>query len=83
MSALESDTLESLVGAVRKKVEDLPKILYRNAASSESAGDLDGAGELYLRFLKITPGGETEERTKAANFLHEQFNMELASGNAQ
>jgi len=83
MSALESDTLESLVSAVRKKVEDLPKIMYHNATTSEAAGDLDGAGELYMRYLKIAPGSETEERTRATNFLREQFNMELPSGNAQ
>jgi hypothetical protein len=83
MSALESDTLESLVSAVRKKVEDLPKIMYRNAVTSETAGDLDGAGELYMRYLKITPGTQTEERTRAMNFLHDQFNMEIAPGNAQ
>jgi len=78
MSSLESDTLESLVSAVRKKVEDLPRILFRNATASEAASDLDGAGELYMRYLKIAPVGETEERTRATNFLREQFNMEIA-----
>jgi hypothetical protein len=78
MSALEGTSLDSLVLAVRKKVEDLPKILFQNASSSEAAGAMDVAGELYLRFLEVT-SGQSDERDRARHFLAEQFNMEPAA----
>jgi hypothetical protein len=82
MSTLESASLDSLVEAVRKKVVELPKILFQNASSSETGGEMDVAGELYLRYLEIT-SGQTDERERAKRFLSEQFNMEPAASVTQ
>jgi hypothetical protein len=83
LTALESATLDALVKAVRERVEELPKKIFQNASSRESESDLDGAGEFYLRYLKITPDTPNDEHQRAKRFLQEQFNMEPIIQKAQ
>jgi hypothetical protein len=79
LTGLESSALDALVAAVRSRVEQLPRKIYEAASSRETEGDLDGAGESYLRFLKLTRSGDSTERKHAQQFLLDQFNMQPAS----
>jgi hypothetical protein len=36
---------------------------------------MEDAGEMYLRYLSVTPAAETVERTHAIEFVHNQFNF--------
>jgi hypothetical protein len=75
LTTLESSALESLITAVHKRVEELPKKMYAEAINYETQGDLDGAGEAFLRFLNLTRADDSAERKHAEHFLLEQFNM--------
>jgi hypothetical protein len=79
LTTLETSALQSLVDAVRKRVEDLPRKIYSAANSLENESDLDGAGESYLRFLLIAPEDTSSERRHARQFLQAQFNMRPVS----
>jgi hypothetical protein len=78
LTSLESAALDALIAAVRKRVEELPKKIYVEASTREADGDLDGAGEFFLRFLNLTHPDESTERKHAERFLLEQFNMRSA-----
>jgi hypothetical protein len=75
MTALENSARDELIVAVRKKVEALPEKIYEKASGREKEGDLDGAGEAYLRFLNLTHEDNSIERVHAKQFLMENFNM--------
>jgi len=79
LTGLETSALDALVAAVRIRVEQLPRKIYEAASSRESEGDLDDAGESYLRFLNLTRADDSTERKHAQQFLLEQFNMQPAS----
>jgi predicted nuclease with TOPRIM domain len=72
---LENTVKTELVAKVKEKVAELPKMLYDLAKHRESEDDLDGAGELYFRFLEITPDNKSPERAHAADFLRESFDL--------
>jgi len=75
LTALENSALESLITAVRKRVEELPRKMYAEATKLEGEGDLDGTGEAFLRYLYLTRADESAERKHAERFLLEQFDM--------
>ena len=72
---LEGTVKNELIAKVKEKVGDLPKMMYDLAKHKESEDDLDGAGELYFRFLEITPDNKSPERAHATEFLKESFNL--------
>ncbi len=76
MTELEDQVLKELISEVRKQVEKLPRKIYDGASSREAGGDLDGAGEAYLRFLNMTSQDGSAEFRHASDFLKKQFNME-------
>jgi len=76
MTALENSARDELIVAVRKKVEALPETIYQKASSREKEDDLDGAGESYMRFLKLTKENSSVERVHAKQFLMTNFNMQ-------
>jgi hypothetical protein len=76
MTALENSARDELIAAVRKKVEALPETIYQKAGSREKEDDLDGAGESYMRFLKLTKENSSVERVHAKQFLMTNFNMQ-------
>jgi hypothetical protein len=82
MTALENSARDELISAVRKKVEALPEKIYAKASGREKEGDLDGAGEMYLRFLNLTHEDNSIERVHAKQFLMENFNMLPESSDA-
>jgi hypothetical protein len=79
LTSLESSALDALVAAVRKRVEELPRKIYGEASTRETEGDLDGAGEFFMRFLNLTHPDDSTERKHAERFLAEQFNMRPGS----
>jgi hypothetical protein len=79
LTNLENAALHDLISAVREQVEKLPARIYKEARSHETEGDLDGAGEDYLRYLNIVAEDNSSERKHARQFLQEQFNMTPAS----
>jgi hypothetical protein len=83
MTDLENSALEALIDAARKRVDELPKTIYNRALGRENEGDLDSAGESYLRFLNVTKENGSPERVHAARFLLEQFNMRPDTASAQ
>jgi hypothetical protein len=72
---LENSVRDELVTEVKKKVAELPLKMYGIAKAREAEDDLDGAGELYLRFLEITPDDKSNERAHAVDFLKENFDL--------
>jgi hypothetical protein len=76
LTGLETSALDALVAAVRRRVEQLPRRIYDAASTRETEGDLDDAGESYLRYLNLSKGDESTERKHAEQFLLEQFNMQ-------
>jgi hypothetical protein len=74
-SNLETAVRDELVTKVKEKVGELPLKMYGIAKAREAEDDLEGAGELYLRFLEITPDDKSVERTHAMEFLKENFNL--------
>jgi hypothetical protein len=83
VTSLEGSALDELVAAVRNRVEALPRKIYSAASSREAEGDLDGAGESYLRYLHLTHEDGSNEREHAKLFLQEQFNMRPGSASNQ
>lgn len=83
ITGLESSALDALVTAVRTRVEQLPRKIYEAAKGRETEGDLDGAGESYLRFLNLTRADDSSDRKHAQQFLMDQFNMQPASSVAR
>jgi hypothetical protein len=75
MTRLENSARNELIAAVRKRVEELPGKMYHNASEREKEDDLDGAGELYLRYLNLTREDNSAERVHAKKYLQDSFNM--------
>jgi hypothetical protein len=82
ITTLENSARDELIAAVRKRVEELPGKMYQSASSREKEDDLDGAGESYLRFLKLTREDNSPERQHARKFLLDSFNMRPETSNA-
>lgn len=75
MTALENSALDTLVAAVRKRVEELPGKIFGVARGMETDGDLDGAGESFVRYLNIMRDDKSPDVQHARKFLLEQFDM--------
>ena len=75
MTRLENAVRNELIEAVRKRVNELPAKMYQNASAREKEDDLDGAGELYLRYLNLTREDNSAERVHARKYLQDSFNM--------
>ena len=75
LTSLENAARDSLIQAVRTRVEALPKSIYENGKKKEVDGDMEGAAEAYLRFLNCTPEGDSVERTHAKEYLKSQFHL--------
>jgi len=75
MTTLENSARNELIAAVRKRVEELPGKMYQSASEREKEDDLDGAGELYLRYLNLTREDNSAERVHARKYLQDSFIM--------
>jgi len=75
LTDIEIEGRDTLIKAVREKVEDLPKKILEQARKKAADGDLDGAAESYILFLNASPDAMKAEREEARRFLQEQFNV--------
>jgi hypothetical protein len=66
---------DELIADARKKIAELPAIVFAAAERKATNGDSDGAAELYILYLNCTPVAETPERSKAQKYLADQFNF--------
>ena len=74
-AVLEEQVREELKEKVASEVARLPEVLFDQANKQQLAQNPEDAGEAYLRYLSVTPAGETPERMHAEQFLREQFNF--------
>lgn len=72
---VEDDARDTLIKAVREKVEDLPAKVLKVARERVKNGDLDGAAESYILYLNATTQAQTQECGEARKFLLEDFNI--------
>ncbi len=75
LTDIEIEGRDTLIKAVREKVEDLPKKILEQARKKAADGDLDGAAESYILFLNSSSDAMKAEREEAMRFLQQQFNM--------
>jgi hypothetical protein len=78
LTDLEIDSRNALVKTVREKAAELPAAVLQAARALAQKGDIDGAAELYVRYLHAAPQGTSPERTEAVKFLREQFNLAVS-----
>ncbi|MGD0347672.1 MAG: hypothetical protein ABSA85_13000 [Terracidiphilus sp.] len=83
MTSVENAGLQELIEEVRKQVDVLPHKVYEEAKSREDSGDLDGAGEGYLRFLEMMPKADSPECAHAQRFLADQFDIKAVANTGQ
>jgi hypothetical protein len=76
-AVLEEQVREELKEKVASEVAKLPEVVFDEANKQQLAQNPEDAGEAYLRYLSVTPAGETPERMHAEQFLHEQFNFSV------
>jgi hypothetical protein len=79
LTDIEIEGRDTLIKAVREKVEGLPKKILERARKRAAEGDLDGAAESYILFLNSSPDALKSEREEAERFLREQFNVREVS----
>lgn len=75
LTDVEIDARDTLIKAVREKVENLPKQILEQARRRASDGDVDGAAEAYILYLNSSPEAQTPNRQEAMKFLLDQFNI--------
>ena len=79
LTDLEIEARDALVKSVREKASALPAKILQDARARAQRGDVDGAAEEYVLYLNATPSSPSAERDEAAKFLHDQFNVTVAS----
>jgi hypothetical protein len=75
LTDIEIEGRDTLIKAVREKVEDLPKKILEQAKKKAADGDLDGAAESYILFLNSSPEAMKVERDQTKRFLQDQFKV--------
>jgi hypothetical protein len=76
---LELQARDALVKAIAEKASHLPEKLLQQARQHSQQQDIDGAAAQYIVFLNSTPDNGSPERTEAAAFLREHFNLSVAT----
>lgn len=76
---LELQARDALVKAIAEKAGRLPEKLLQQARQRSQQQDIDGAAAEYIVFLNSTPDNGSPERTEAAAFLRDHFNLSVAT----
>jgi hypothetical protein len=71
----ENKARDDLIQKAIAQVDGLPEVVLAQADHKAAEGNNDGAAELYILYLHITPPAATPERNKANAFLATQFNF--------
>ncbi len=79
MADLEIQARDTLVKAVREQVSKFPQKILQDARTRAQQNDLEGAAAQYILYLNATPDASTPDRDEANKFLHDRFNVVLAS----
>lgn len=75
LTDIEIEGRDTLIKAVKEKVENLPKKIFDQARRKALEGDLEGAAESYVLFLNSSSDLQKAERDQAKRFLLEKFNI--------
>ena len=76
---LELQARDALVKAIAEKASHLPEKLLQQARQRSQQQDIDGAAAEYIVFLNSTPDNGSPERSEAAAFLRDHFNLSIAT----
>jgi hypothetical protein len=76
---LELQARDAIVKAISEKAAHLPEKVLQQARQRARQQDIDGAAAEYIVFLNSTPVNESPERTEAAGFLRDHFNLAVAA----
>jgi hypothetical protein len=76
---LELQARDALVKAIAEKAGRLPEKLLQQARQRSQQQDIDGAAAEYIVFLNSTPDNGSPERSEAAAFLRDHFNLSVAT----
>ncbi|HEX4603737.1 MAG TPA: hypothetical protein VH724_07070 [Candidatus Angelobacter sp.] len=76
---LELQARDALVKAITEKAAHLRKKVLQQARQRLQQQDIDGAATEYIVFLNSTPDNGSPERTEAASFLRDHFNLAVAT----
>jgi hypothetical protein len=76
---LELQARDALVKAVSEQASHLPEKLLQQARQRKQQQDIDGAAAGYIVFLNSTPDNGSPERAEASSFLHDHFNLAVAT----
>jgi len=76
---LELQARDALVKAISEKASHLPEKVLQQARQRSQQQDIDGAAAEYIVFLNSTPDNGSPERTEAASFLRDHFNLAVAT----
>ncbi|HEY5029122.1 MAG TPA: hypothetical protein VIK39_11985, partial [Candidatus Angelobacter sp.] len=76
---LELQARDALVKAIGEKAAHLPEKILQQARQRSQQQDIDGAAAEYIVFLNSTPDNGSAERTEAAVFLSDHFNLAIAT----
>lgn len=79
MTDLELQARDALVKAIGEKAAHLPEKVLQQARQRSQQQDIDGAAAEYIVFLNSTPDNGSPERTEAAAFLRDHFNLAVAA----
>jgi hypothetical protein len=79
MTDLELQARDALVKAIGEKAAHLPEKILQQARQRSQQQDIDGAAAEYIVFLNSTPDNGSVERSEAAVFLRDHFNLAVAT----
>ncbi|HYL91534.1 MAG TPA: hypothetical protein VEW69_00095, partial [Alphaproteobacteria bacterium] len=78
LTDLELQARDLLVKSVQEKVQRLPGRMLEQARQRAQQQDAEGAAEGYILYLNSTPDIASPERTEAAAYLRDHFNLAVA-----
>jgi hypothetical protein len=76
---LELQARDALVKAISEKAAHVPEKILQQARLRSQQQDIDGAAAEYIVFLNSTPDNGSSERSEAAAFLRDHFNLAVAT----
>ncbi len=76
---LELQARDALVKSVGEQAAHLPEKILQQARQRRQQQDIDGAAAEYIVFLNSTPDNGSPDRAEAASFLHDHFNLAVAT----
>jgi len=76
---LELQARDALVKAISDQASHLPEKILQQARQRKQQQDINGAAAGYIVFLNSTPDNGSPDRAEASSFLHDHFNLAVAT----